>query len=112
MDAFTTTNVSNAFTAGEVNQRLRLYAQTAVLANLISSLTSLASLSDSQLNAMTVLRWLLTILLLVLGAWLAGNNAIRAAIDRSTSAPGNTDVAAVPTASSSSSVNPSTPATH
>jgi hypothetical protein len=75
------------FTADEVSQRRRLYLQTAILANLISSLTSLSSLSDSQLNGMSVLRWVMTVLLLVLGAWLAGNNAIRAAIDRSTSTP-------------------------
>jgi hypothetical protein len=75
------------FTADEVYQRRRLYLQTAILANLISSLTSLSSLSDGQLDGMSVLRWVLTVLLLVLGAWLAGNNAIRAAIDRSTSAP-------------------------
>ncbi len=81
------TQVSGAFTAGEVTQRRRLYFQTAILANLISSLTSLSSLSDTQLRGMSDLRWALTAALLILGAWLAGNNAIRAAIDRSTSAP-------------------------
>jgi hypothetical protein len=84
----TTTTIPGSFTADEVSQRRRLYFQTAILANLISSLTSLASLSDTQLTAMSVLRWVLTVLLLVLGAWLAGNNAMRAAIDRSTSSPG------------------------
>ena len=79
--------VSGTFTAAEVSQRRRLYFQTAILANLISSLTSLAALSDGQLHAMSVLRWVLTLALLLLGAWLAGNNALRAAIDRSTSAP-------------------------
>jgi hypothetical protein len=86
----TTTQVSGAFTAGEVTQRRRLYFQTAILANLISSLTALSSLSDPQLHAMSALRWTLTAALLILGAWLAGNNAIRAAIDRSTSAPAST----------------------
>ena len=81
------TQVSGTFTSGEVTQRRRLYFQTAILANLISSLTSLSSLSDTQLTSMSVLRWALTAALLILGAWLAGNNAIRAAIDRSTSAP-------------------------
>jgi hypothetical protein len=80
--------ITASFTAGEVSQRRRLYLQTAILANLIGSLTSLASLSDTQLDGMRVFRWVLTVLLLILGAWLAGNNALRAAIDRSTSAPG------------------------
>jgi hypothetical protein len=81
------TGANASFTAVEIGQRRRLYFQTAILANLISSLTSLAALSDGQLNAMSALRWILTASLLVLGAWLAGNNALRAAIDRSTSAP-------------------------
>lgn len=97
---------STAYTAGEVSQRRRLYFQTAILANLISSLTSLASLSDTQLNAMSVLRWVITILLLILGAWLAGNNAIRAAIDRSTSAPGNAADAPATTTTINTPANP------
>lgn len=81
-------SASADYTRAEVRSRIRVYILIAILGSLLASIVDLASMPDAQLAAMSPRRWAIKLSLLLLGALLAGANAFRAAIDRSTSAPG------------------------
>lgn len=85
------------YTPAQRLSRIRVYIWLAVLASLLGSIGDLAAMSDDQLHAMSVIRWTLKLLLLVIGATLSGCNAFRAAIDRSTSGPHPDDAASAET---------------
>ena len=72
------------YTPDAINRRVRLYVVIAALSTLSGSLIEFASMTDDQISALTVFRWTIKILLIFLTATVAGCNAYRAAIDRST----------------------------
>ena len=81
-----TTNPTT-YTAAQRTSRIRIYIWTAALTSFVGGVVHLSALSDEQLAHMSAMRWLLTILVLILSPVLEGLNALRAAIDRSTSGP-------------------------
>ena len=76
------------YSARSIQVRIGVYVAIAALMNASSGLIDLASMNDQQLAAITPLRWTLKGLILVVAISLAGLNAFRAAIDRSTASPG------------------------
>ena len=89
------------YTPEERRSRIRIYIWTAWLTSFVGGITHLSALSDDQLAHMSVMRWVLTLLVLLLSPAIEGLNAFRAAIDRSTSGPHPDGPADVPGAPSS-----------
>lgn len=90
----TTTDPTANYSVGEVRTRIGVYIGIAALSAASSGLLNLAMMTDEQLAKITLLRWVLTVLILIVSIALAGLNAFRAAIDRSTS--GGKDAATPP----------------
>ncbi len=84
------------YTPGEIRARIGVYVGLSIMASLMTSVLNLAAMSDTQLAAVSSLRWTLTILLAVFGSVVSGLTAFRAAIDRSTA--GGTPATTTPAA--------------
>ena len=81
----------NSFSPAQRLSRIRIYVWQAALVSLVGGIVHLSALSDEQLAHMSIMRWVLTLLVLVLSPVIEGINALRAAIDRSTSSGPHSD---------------------
>jgi hypothetical protein len=89
------TATAPSYTVNEVRTRIGVYIAIASMTAAGSGVLNLVAMTDAQLATMSVLRWALTILSLLISVILAGLNAFRAAIDRSTAGGNETSVSAI-----------------